>query len=117
MRIIGHEGGHAMKLLSVNVSSPKEVPYPNKTTGMRRVEEPDSALSPDHSTCYFKALSVCKRFRKVEISHQKPLEETYEKVINECRGGDNATRWVCPDRGSCECSNVIEPSNHSPNLD
>src|SRR5215467_10009570 len=65
----------------------------------------------------FKALSFCKRFRKVEISHQKPLEETYEKVINECRGGDNATRWVCPDRGSCECSNVIEPSNHSPNLD
>ena len=44
-----------MKLLSVNVSSPKEVPYPNKTTGMRRVEEPDSALSPDHSTCYFQS--------------------------------------------------------------
>jgi hypothetical protein len=33
-----------MKLLSVNVSLPKEVPYTNKTTGMRRVEEPDLAL-------------------------------------------------------------------------
>jgi len=40
MRIIGHEGGHAMKLLPVNVSLPKEVPYMNKTTTTGIFKEP-----------------------------------------------------------------------------
>jgi len=42
MRIIGHEGGHAMKLLPVNVSLPKEVPYMNKTTTTGIFKEPVS---------------------------------------------------------------------------
>jgi MOSC domain-containing protein YiiM len=42
MRIIGQEGRHVMKLLSVNVSLPKEVPYMNKTTTTGIFKEPAS---------------------------------------------------------------------------
>jgi len=42
MRIIGQEGGNAMKLLSVNVSLPKEVPYMDKRTTTGIFKEPVS---------------------------------------------------------------------------